>query len=187
MTISKLSPRMLVEVGYACLKVDYNDQNLLNTIGNAILCKDEIDLNSQELGNLAACFSRTEVTSSEMVLRIVCDKVQSMDRDSLCLQSVADVAGAMSMAQHLKVASPTMLSLVAKLAISKINEARPEDVKDILLGLDHLDLSDNLWNELLIAYKPFFFQHSQDLREVNRTKICKIYEQSGIAIEQLGY
>merc|ERR1712194_858952 len=61
------SDRNLVEVGYAYMKVNCPDYELLDNIGLTITNKEKVELNAQELGNLAACFSRQEVSSSRKV------------------------------------------------------------------------------------------------------------------------
>ena len=184
--ISKWPGRTLVELGYAFLKGEYDDKELLDTIGHAIINKDEVKLSARQLGNLAACFSCTEVSCSAKVLNHISCNFQCMQRDMFDLQNVADVAGSMWMAQRLNVASPAMLTSVVNLAISKSNECRQEDVRDILLGLDPVDLPDNLWLDLLSTYKPFFKLYSTDLSEANRSKILKIYERSSIPIDIAG-
>merc|ERR1712238_190174 len=69
--ISKWPGRTLVELGYAFLKGEYDDKELLDTIGHAIINKDEVKLSARQLGNLAACFSCTEVSCSAKVLNII--------------------------------------------------------------------------------------------------------------------
>merc|ERR1711933_16427 len=179
--ISKWSERFLIQVGYAFqkLKHSYNTE-LLHVIGNAIVSRDNIVLNAQDLGNLAACFCHTEVSSSQNVLKIICEKFQSMDKDNFNLGNIADVAGAMCISQRLKVASPTMLELVVKLAISKSDESRAEDVRDILLGLHLVDLPDDLWKKLLVSYQPYFCQHSKNISHTNCSTIHQMYEEAGI-------
>jgi len=174
---SSFSDRGLIQFGYAFLKFGYVDKDMKNVIGNTLSKKSDIDVDAQYLGNLAACFSNYEVSSSRKVLKIVCDKFQSLSTEQINLQCVADVLGAMGLAQQLQVASPSMIKLVAELAISKSSESRSVDVKDILLGLSDIELPDDLRQKLLITYKPFFDQYYEDLSIPNRLKILEMYEQ----------
>jgi len=178
--------RNLVELGYAFLKIGHVNLELLDSIGKAILKKkNTLNLDSHGLGNLAACFSDQEVSSSKEVLSIVFDNIQSLEANVIDLQCIAGISSSILIAQRLNVVSSSMLKFIFDLAISKSSESRTEDVKSILLNLNRIDIPVDSWQkELLLAYKPFVNQYSKDLSKRNLTKILKIYDQSGIILEE---
>jgi len=188
--LSSWSEHLLVELGYAFLKVRHNDPLLLDAIGHALTDRADptVRLDAREIGHLAACFSHRRVPSSERVLRKICIVFRGMEQETVGLQSVADVAGVIWMVQRLHVGdSVGMLGLVVGLAIDRAGEARPEDLRDILLGVDRAFVPVGMREELLLAYRPCFYRCAQELSVVNRSKIRKIYAQAEISLEAIQY
>lgn len=179
---SNWSQQSLVEVAYAFMKLGYSDEKLVDKIGKEIISRKQIELDARQLGNLAACFNRYETSTSFHVLKMVYSNICALKIDQIGLQCVADVSSAMWMAQRLKVLSPEMLNSVVALGITKADESRVEDVRDILIGLSLVDLPQNIREKSLNTYKPYVKQYFKDISGRNRSKICKMYERSGIRL-----
>jgi len=177
------SEHLLVEVGYAFMKARHTNWDLLDTIGRAITNKESVELDAREIGNLAACFSHRRVSCSEAVLHLICESYQRMDCRTIELQSVADVAGVIWMAQRLHVSGTRETKLLIDLAIAKVADSRPEDVRDVLLGFDRAFVPDEWMQELLLAYRPYYHLYFWELSGPNRGKIRKIYGEKGILVD----
>lgn len=186
---STWSQKHLVEIAYAFMELGCVDENFFDFIGNALLSRSDINLDARGLGNLAALFSRCEVSCSPQILKLICDKYCSIEQQgTINIQSVVDISSAMYTAQRLQVLSPGILNFVVNVAIEKAHESRSaEDVRDILLNLSRVDLPPDMNGKLLIAYSLYTKEAFQDFAPQDQSEICALYKRSEIIVQELDH
>jgi hypothetical protein len=176
-SLSSWHERNLVEVAYAFLKARETDPDLLNLIAVELSRSPEPRLDALGLGNLAAALSRQEVESSAKALKNVFAQFQAIPAENVDLQNVADVCKALWLGQKLEVVHPGFCQRMADYAIQKAGEARPADVRDIILNLttSRICLEPSKQKQVLITYKPIFERFSKDIATKHAQRIREIY------------
>jgi hypothetical protein len=174
--LSKWKDVHLVGLGYALMKVRHMDTNLIDTIGTEIISRDRLLLDMQGWCNLAAAFGHFESPTTAIVLEKVFRSFQTFG-SKVNLQAVADVIGAIPTGQRLQVVASGFPEDMAKLAISKLSEARPEEVRDIIIRFSRISLDPELQKEVLETYRPSFDKYSTKLNPKRRAEIYRIYRE----------
>jgi len=189
----------LVTTSVTCRRVVGMEEGCLKVIGRAILKRVEegewgveMELDGRYVGMLAKCFSQTVVPSSEGVLEVVCRTWRNLEKDSVGLETVGNVAGAVWLIQRLDLeGGEEMVKEVVELAIEKVEgdvEERPQprDVRDVIVGLERAVLPGELWEGLLLAYRPFLAlgrggEEDGELED----EILAIYSKAGIGLDMV--
>jgi hypothetical protein len=175
--MSSWCPIELVATAYAFMKARENfNGRAMDVIGREILSRDEVLLDARELGNLAAAFSHKKSETSAKVIEIAFLRFQKIQKSDYGLEPVEDIISALEIGQRLQVVPPGFLEYVVELSIEKSADARPSDVRGIILNLSRVDIDDNLYQKVLISYKPIFQKHLDKISATNQSNIAAIYD-----------
>jgi uncharacterized protein YigA (DUF484 family) len=175
-SLSKYSNQYLVQLAYAYMNAGQRAKPLLDKIGKELASRGaQSPFNARELGTLAAAFSKCKTASSENVLEMAFKQFQNLDATASDLQAVVDISNALLMGETLRVIPSGFVKDIVNLAIDKSGESRPIDVKDILLNVAKIDLDQQLWNKLLVTYKPIFDDLSPRFSAKRRARLEKIF------------
>ncbi|KAL3934238.1 MAG: hypothetical protein SGBAC_009996 [Bacillariaceae sp.] len=169
----------LIEVAKTFTIVRYKKNEFWLLLQKEILRRDDSKWTAKELGVLSSAYGpvssslcagpRTEVVS-------MCFKMFHLkDSSEITIQDVAAVSSAIPFGKRARLFPTGFLGRVTELAISKAPEARPDDVRCMLINLSQIDLPLPSRRRLLGTYRAIFSEVSLFLNSEDCKSITKVY------------